>query len=176
VPPSDQLNRYNNLPLASAALQAEIADLIVRVAFYNDRGEYDLLAQCLAPEIIVDAVSLFGGEIETVGRDEQIRRYQSRLPGCDFNQHLVFCAEVRTMGENHVIAWSNFRATHRYESELWTVAGVYTHQLEKTEKWGWQITAIKIDLGYEEGSRMILDKAADRLAARAQADGPNGVI
>jgi SnoaL-like domain len=158
---------YDEFPLASMEVSNQIADLIVRVAYYNDRGKYELLAEYLAPEIIVDAVSLFGGEVETVSREEQIRRYKSFLPGCDFNQHLVTCAEVRILGAGRAIAWSNFRATHCIDEDKWTAAGIYTHELQATETHGWQITAIKIDLGYEEGTRAVLEKAGERVALRS---------
>lgn len=162
----DHSNIHKNLPLAPEDVKIQISDIIVNAGFHNDRGAYDLLSELLAPEVTVDAVSLFGGEIETLPKEELIARYKSRLPGCDYNQHMISCLEVRLDGAEGAVARSYFRATHRVDQKLWVVGGLYTHRLIRSAN-SWRIACIAIELGYEEGDRGILDIAAERVASRA---------
>ncbi len=55
---NDPSINYDKLPLAPIETKIQIADLIGRVAYYNDRGKYELLSACLASEIEVDAIAL----------------------------------------------------------------------------------------------------------------------
>jgi SnoaL-like domain len=142
-----------------------IGDLINGLAFYSDQGEWDLLEAGYAESVTTDYSSLFGGEPQTQPRSAVIASLRGVMPGFDFNQHLITTPDIQMRDEDHAVARSYVRATHRLGTSAWVVGGYYTHELERRAG-SWRITYVKFTLGYEEGDRALLARAVERASSR----------
>lgn len=151
----------------SAEDRIAIGDLIAGIGFHADQGEWDRLAAAFAGEVTTDYVSLFGGSPATQPRDALIAGWRGLLPGFDATQHLIGHVQVDVQGST-ARARSYVRATHRIGTELWTVGGLYTHELTRSPA-GWQVTHMRFTLQYEEGDRGLVAMAARRAGATGAA-------
>jgi hypothetical protein len=153
----------SDLPKPSLEDRIAIADIIAGLGMHTDQCEWDRVEAGLAPEVMTDYVSLFGGSPQKVTRSELVANYRSRLPGFDASQHMISTVEIGMLGADRAISRSYVRATHRLGKELLVLGGLYTHELIKSSH-GWLVSSIVFSLYYEEGDRKMVERAAERAA------------
>ncbi|MBB4932953.1 hypothetical protein F4561_003773 [Lipingzhangella halophila] len=141
------------------------AESVTRLLSAVDRLDWDGVRSLLDSTVRLDYTSLFGGEVETVEREEVIARWRSLLPGFDATQHLTgpVTADVR---DGHADCRTAVRAYHHLIGEegrgTWMTAGFY-HISARREAAAWRISAITLEALYEEGDRALTQQAARRV-------------
>lgn len=120
-----------------------------------DQGAYEYLGRLLAPKLVVDYTSLFGGEPSTVSNADLMKQWAGFLPGFDTTYHELSDLEVKVDGDS-ATATVDFTASHWLgKEEFWSVSGEYTFNLIRSAD-NWVITSIKVDAKVEEGRRDVL--------------------
>ena len=123
-----------------------------------DERAWDDLATLLAERVTLDYVSVFGGQVETLAREEVLARWRGLLPGFDATQHFV-AALVDLDGDG--VLEGNVRGYHHLDGDTWMVAGWYRLTVAES-KVGPQVAGIVLTLGYETGSRELVERAQQR--------------
>ena len=123
-----------------------------------DTRDWDTVAATLADRVTLDYTSLFGGEPETLGREEIVARWRGLLPGFDATMHLL-----GPLVDDGDTVRCNLRAYHHIDARTWLVAAWYTLDVATTDA-GVRIAGITIELSYEEGGRELVALAQQRAA------------
>jgi hypothetical protein len=104
-----------------------------------------------------------------------VTRWQQLLPGFDATQHLTGPAVVTDDGDGEVSCTTTVRGYHYLRADgdarTWTVAGRYRIGLVADGE-SWRISALTLDVSYEEGDRALVEQASSRVAAGAPARRP----
>jgi hypothetical protein len=146
-----------------------ITETVTGVGLYSDLGQWVHVAELLADEVTIDYTSLFGGDTSNTSRSGLVSQMRATLQGFDATQHLIGNVQVRGSSAEEASTLSHVRATHWIDDRFWIVGGVYTHNLVRTPD-GWQVTYMRFQRLYEEGSRAALRDAAGRAPRAAGSD------
>jgi hypothetical protein len=160
--------RAETIQLSAADFHA-IAETVTGVGLYGDLGQWVEVAELLADQVTTDYTSLFGGAANSTSRAGLVRQMRATLQGFDATQHLIGNVQVRGSTAEEASAVSHVRATHWIDGRFWIVGGVYTHNLVRTSE-GWQVTYMRFQRLYEEGSRAALRDAAARVTQTGGSD------
>ncbi len=138
--------------------QAQIYSNINSFAVMADQGAYEYLGRLMAPELIVDYSSLFGGEAQKVKREQLMKQWADFLPGFDTTFHDLSHVRLNIQGDK-AVANVDFTASHWLgEQGFWQVSGEYEFSLQRSGD-NWQITGVKVTGKGEQGSREVLADA-----------------
>ncbi len=134
----------------------EVTAAVTRFFRAVDLRDWAVVRSLLADRVVLDYVSVFGGEVEDVAADDVIERWRALLPGFDATQHLLGpLAELA--GDGTVEC--NVRGYHHLAGEVWMVAGWYVLRVADGRLAGITLTGT-----YETGSRELLARARERAA------------
>ncbi|HZG07345.1 MAG TPA: nuclear transport factor 2 family protein [Allosphingosinicella sp.] len=159
--------------LSAAPLSAQPADvaavttIVESVATLADRGEFDALERLYAPEVRVDYTSLAGGEAEVKSARALMSEWAAVLPGFDRTRHALSDIKVRLDGVT-ATAIASLVADHWVAGRHWQVSGRYDYGLVRDGR-EWRITAHKLTVTGERGSRDVFAPATDAAKARPAA-------
>jgi len=140
--------------------QAAITTIVESVATFADRRDFDALEALYAPEIRLDYTSLSGGEPEVVSPHALMTRWAGVLPGFDRTRHAISNVRVSVQG-GQATATAHVIADHWLGTQHWQVNGDYEYRLARDGR-DWRITAHKLTVTGEQGSRDIFGPAAER--------------
>ncbi|PSW16262.1 nuclear transport factor 2 family protein [Photobacterium rosenbergii] len=149
--------------------EAQIRSNINSFSALTDQGAFEYLGRLFAPQLTVDYTSLFGGEPQSVSRQELMAQWAAFLPGFDVTFHDLQNMKV-AVNQEEAKATVDFTASHWLGKEgFWAISGEYEFSLTKAGS-NWQITSVKLNAKGEEGSRDVLEEAPkhakDNLEAR----------
>lgn len=139
-----------------------IAEVVTGVGLYADLRDWARVERFLAPKVTTDYVSLSGGTVATADRSALVAQWRAVLPGFDATQHQITNLAVQGAGDDAEVT-SHVRATHWIGEQFWTVGGIYSHRLARSQD-GWRVTFMGIKRLYEEGDRKLLELATSRVA------------
>lgn len=125
-----------------------------------DTRDWPTVRALLADRVVMDYVSLFGGEVEEVPADEVITRWRALLPGFDATQHVV--GPLIDLDGDGVLQ-GNVRGHHVLGDEVWMAAGWYRITLEPGGG-PVRVAGITLTASYETGPRSLVDRARERAA------------
>lgn len=138
-----------------------IGDAITSLALHMDLLDWEQVEARLAAEVTTDFVSVLGGEPRRQTRSALIEEYRSILPGFHAVQHMIGVVDVHLLDRTVACSRSNLRATHRLDDAIWTLGGVYTHELTRSGE-GWAVSGIHFAVSYNDGDTRIAARAAER--------------
>lgn len=145
--------------------EAQIRSNIQGFATLADRGAFEYLGRLLAPELVVDYSSLFGGQAATVTNTALMKQWAAFLPGFDATFHQLTDLRVVIEGDN-ALATVSFIARHYLshkqgvdgETGFWSVFGEYEFGLNRFED-NWVINSVTLKRQGERGNRDVLELA-----------------
>lgn len=134
---------------------------VSRMLFAIDRLRWDDLEDHFSDRVQIDYTSLFGGDVETLSKEELLSRWRGLLPGFDATQHMTGPIVVTAAEANEAVAETHVRGYHYLNDESWMVAGHYTMRLEH-DGTKWRIASIRLDVYRQEGNRELPALALER--------------
>ena len=139
------------------------ADTFTAMLSAVDALDWQAFVACFDERIETDYTTLWGGEPETVSPSELSANWQALAPGYDATQHLTGPVLVTENGDE-ARGVTSVRAYHHIaELGTWMVSGRYEIGFRRTDA-GWRINAITLVTYYEEGERVIVDRARQRVS------------
>ena len=160
----------------------DVANTVAALGLSVDTLRWNDLLGLLAPKIIVDYTSLYGGEVQTMAREDLIARWQALLPGFSRTHHFIGAVHV-TLTDPFAYAEAPLTAWHIIDDpglaadatwdDTWIVAGHYELQLEKLEG-AWCIQALTLAGAWQKGNLNLRAMAIER-AHTAPRQEPNSV-
>lgn len=147
---------------------SEIASRIGTLAVYIDARGWDDLLELFVPEVQVDYTSLFGGESQSLTREQLIANWQGLVPGFTRTTHLIGPPMMRIDGETaevaaSVTAWHWIDDPALGEVAVWIVHGTYEMTLRKRDG-VWRFAMLALARAWVEGNRDLPRIAEERLA------------
>jgi hypothetical protein len=149
----------------------DILALLARFGAYADARDWSAALQLFAPRLQVDYRSLFGGDLQSVTREELMATWQRLLPGFTHTQHTLGLPVVDVDGVQ-ARASAPFIAEHVIvdpKPELagrWTVGGRYEWRLSKADGDTWRIYDLALTRGWQDGRLDLPRIAAARVGSR----------
>jgi hypothetical protein len=136
----------------------EIEETIDRLGLHIDAKEWPELGEILSELVELDYVSLFGGQIEHLSREQVISKWKMNLTPLKATQHIITNLHI-TIRDNMAECATNVVATHVRPNptgdSLWTVGGRYDFRL-MLESGRWKISAIKLTVLWMTGNPQVL--------------------
>ena len=159
---------------------AHLTDVFTLMLHGVDTLDWDTVRACFAPEIATDYTSLWGGDPEKLTPDDLLASWEPFATGFDATQHLTGpIAVVRADGDTATCV-TTVRAYHHVvpaeddePAGTWMVSATYDIGLARGPD-GWKISAITLNLAYEDGDRVLVDAARARGERRAGGRFPAG--
>jgi hypothetical protein len=135
----------------------EIANRIGALAVHIDARRWDYLLELFAPEVQADWTSLFGGEPQSLKREQLIGNWRQLLPGFTRTTHLIGPPTIVVVGETaqasaSVVAWHFIKESGLEGSDLWLAGGCYEIGFAKCDG-AWRITAMTLARAWSEGNQ-----------------------
>lgn len=148
---------------ANTADEAAIKTIVESVGLLADTGNFEALEKLYAPEVEMDYTSLVGGEVELKSPKAIMTQWAGVLPGFDLTRHELSNIKVSSNGQT-ASATADFIADHYVNDLFWQVKGTYRYELIKdTDEW--LITAHKLNLKEEQGTRDVFGPAIENASA-----------
>jgi len=142
----------------------EIEETIDRLGLHIDAKEWLELGEVLSETVELDYVSLFGGQIEHLTREQVISRWKTNLAPLKATQHVITNLHI-TIRDNTAECAANVVATHVRPNPmgdaLWTVGGRYDFRLMH-ENGRWKISAIKLTVLWTTGNPQVLGPSSSQ--------------
>jgi hypothetical protein len=150
------------------AADARLTDVFTLMLHGVDTLDWDTVRTCFAAEIATDYTSLWGGEPEKLTPDELLASWVPFATGFDATQHLTGPIAVVRADDRAATGVTTVRAYHHIaagagdeQSGTWMVSAHYEIGLDRAPD-GWKISAITLNLAYEDGDRALVDVARAR--------------
>jgi hypothetical protein len=149
--------------------RADVANLVGSLAVHVDARRWDELLALFAPQVRVDYVSLFGGEAQSMPREDLIGSWRKLLPGFTQTCHVIGAPVITVSGETaqaaaSVVAWHFVKAPELAGRDCWLVGGCYEMAFRKIDG-AWHIAALTLARAWAEGNPDLPEIAGD-LASR----------
>ena len=159
--------------MTTDAPDPRLTDVFTLMLHGVDTLDWGTVRACFDSEIATDYTSLWGGEPEKLTPDDLLASWEPFATGFDATQHLTGpIAVVRADGDTATCV-TTVRAYHHIVAGdregpvgTWMVSATYDIGLHRTPD-GWKITAVTLNLAYEDGSRDLVDLARARGEARS---------
>jgi hypothetical protein len=150
----------------------EIAGRIGALAVHVDARRWDELLELFAPQIRADWTSLFGGEPQSLRREQLIANWRRLLPGFTRTAHVIGSPNVVVTGRTaeaaaSVVAWHFLKEPGLEGNNLWLAGGCYEITFAKLDS-GWRITAITLARAWSEGNQDLPRLAGERVMQAAR--------
>lgn len=146
--------------------RVNVMSVVASFALAADALRWNDLRAMLAPEVVLDYTSLFGGEARTTPREDIIAGWQELLPGFTHTTHLIGAVRVAITGgsayvEAPVMAW---HAIHdeSASNDRWVVGGRYEMQLAQ-QSGQWCISALTLADAWVDGNSGLPEAARQRV-------------
>lgn len=128
--------------------RVEIAGHVGALAVYADARQWDELLDLFGPEVQLDFTSLFGGEPQSVKREQLIDSWRQLLPGFTRTTHLIGAPMIVVSGDGaqasaSVLAWHFIDEPALEGADRWIVGGCYEMALRKGGG-AWRIAALTL--------------------------------
>jgi hypothetical protein len=148
----------------------DIAGVIGSLAVHVDAQHWDGLLALFAPQVRIDYTSLFGGDAQSMTREDLIGGWSKLLPGFTRTCHVIGTPVISLGGETawaaaSVVAWHFVKVPALAGRDCWQVGGCYEMGFERIDGY-WRITALTLAGAWAEGN-LDLPKIAGERAAEA---------
>jgi hypothetical protein len=148
--------------------RSDIAAIIGALAVHVDARQWSELLALFAPDVPVDYVSLFGGEAQSMKREELIAAWRKLLPGFTRTCHIIGTPAITLSGETaqvsaSVVAWHFVKAPELAGRDYWLVGGCYEMSFKKIGE-AWRIAGLTLARAWAEGNPDLPRIAAERAA------------
>lgn len=142
--------------------RGEVLDVLARFVHGIDTRDWALYRSVFADVVELDYGSYRPGSVGPMSADDWVERARRLFPGLTASQHLVASPYVQLSGDE---AWvrSSVRADHVLDGEHFVLGGSYLHRLSRGGR-GWRITAVTLQVTWQDGDRDVLVRAAARAA------------
>ena len=140
-----------------------IVEVVNRVGYCVDTGDWDTLRACFADTLRADYTSLTGGEPTDVRADDLIAGWRQVITALHGMQHLIGGHLVNVEGDRAECR-AQVQATHVYDDgdpateNRWVCAGHYCYTLARLNDL-WQINGATFTLVWEAGDRKVIERA-----------------
>jgi len=153
--------------------RSDIEDNIGALAVHVDARRWDQILELFAPDVAVDYTSLFGGEPQSLTREQLVDGWRRLLPGFTQTTHVIGCPTIVVSGNSaqasaSVVAWHFIKDPGLKGNELWLVGGCYEMTFGKMGG-AWRIAKLTLARAWAEGNPDL-----PRLAGERAARNPNG--
>lgn len=153
--------------------RCDIADRIGALAVHVDARRWDQLLELLAPRVDVDYTSLFGGDPESLAREQLVDGWRRLLPGFTRTTHVIGCPTIAVNGRTahasaSVVAWHFIKDPALDGKDVWLVGGCYEMTFEKAGD-VWRIAKLTLARAWAEGNTDLPRLAGERTAQTASA-------
>lgn len=148
--------------------RCDIADRIGALAVHVDTRHWDQILDLFAPQVDVDYTSLFGGEPQSLARDQLVDGWRRLLPGFTRTTHVIGYPTIAVNGPSahasaSVVAWHFIKDPALNGNDLWLVGGCYEMTFEKVRN-RWRITKLTLARAWAEGNPDLPRLAGERAA------------
>jgi len=148
--------------------RSDIANVIGALAVHVDALHWDELVALFAPQVRVDYVSLFGGEAQSMTREELIGGWRKLLPGFTRTCHVIGVPVITMNGDTaraaaSVVAWHFVKEAELAGRDCWLVGGCYEMAFSKLNG-GWRIASVTLARAWAEGNLELPNVAGERAA------------
>jgi ketosteroid isomerase-like protein len=150
-------------PAADPRDAARVRQTVLAVPVNADLGAFDALQPLFADPVVVDYVSLWGGEPQALTPAGLLEAWCSVLPGFDATWHEVGDVQVSIAGDQ-ARAQAAVDARHWLGAETWRIVGRYAFELTRAGDGRWRITHMTLTVTDEQGDRALVEQARARLA------------
>ncbi|HTV49945.1 MAG TPA: nuclear transport factor 2 family protein [Steroidobacteraceae bacterium] len=151
----------------------DIAGVIGALAVHVDAQRWSALALLFAPAVRVDYSSLFGGEAQSLPREQLLAGWQQLLPGFTHTCHVIGTPHITASGitassgtaraEASVIATHWISLPSLAGKDRWTVGGCYDFGFRKLEG-SWRIDNLTLARAWQDGNPDLPRLARERAA------------
>jgi hypothetical protein len=146
----------------------EIANQIGALAVHVDGRRWDALLELFAPRVQADWTSLFGGEPQTLAREQLLTNWRQLLPGFTRTTHVIGTPTVAVNGDTahasaSVVAWHVLKDGALEGRDLWLAGGTYEIEFVKRDG-AWRITAMTLARAWADGNLELPRLAGERVA------------
>jgi hypothetical protein len=146
----------------------DLAGVIGALALHADGCRWDDLLALFAPQVRVDYTSLFGGEAQSITREDLIGGWRKLLPGFTRTCHVIGTPAISLSGETaqaaaSVVAWHFVKEPELAGRDCWLVGGCYEMSFRRIGD-AWRITALTLARAWAEGNLDLPRIAAERAA------------
>ena len=142
--------------------RAAALDVLARFAHGIDGRDWVLYRSVFTDEIDVDYTSYRPGSTARMPADEWVDRARRLFPGLDATQHVLVNAWMQAE-DGGMRVQTSMRADHFLDGARYSLGGTYVHRLVAAEG-RWRISAVTLTVGWTEGDRQMLARAAERTA------------
>ena len=143
--------------------RSAVLDVLARFAHGIDGRDWALYRSVFTDEIDVDYTSYRPGSKERMAADDWVDRARRLFPGLSATQHVLVNAWLRSE-RGGVRVQTSMRADHFLDEARYSLGGTYVHRLV-VDDGRWRISAVTLTVGWTEGDRQLLARAAERVAA-----------
>jgi hypothetical protein len=143
----------------------DVADIIGSLAVHVDGRQWGRLQALFAAEVRVDYTSLFGGDAQSLTREDLIAGWRKLLPGFTRTCHVIGAPAIVAIGSiaqatASVVAW-HFLKEASVEPDFWLVGGCYEMSFAKADG-VWRITLLTLANAWAEGNLDLPKLAGER--------------
>ena len=151
----------------------DIADRIGALAVHVDARHWDQILDLFAPHVDVDYTSLFGGEPQSLAREQLVDGWRHLLPGFTHTTHVIGAPTIVASGQTarasaSVVAWHFIKDPALNGRDLWLVGGCYEMTLTKIDS-AWRIAKLTLARAWAEGNTDLPRLASERTAQSSRA-------
>jgi len=151
--------------------EIEIKNVIGALAVHVDARRWNELMALFAPEVRVDYTSLFGGEPQTMPREQLIAGWRELLPGFTHTTHLIGTPVVTISGDTgqcavSVVAWHWMKDLGSAANDYWVAGGCYEVTCKKLDG-AWRIRGLTLARAWAQGNLDLPRIARERAATSA---------
>lgn len=153
--------------------RSEIANRVGAFAAHVDAQQWEHLLDIFGGDVQVDYTSLFGGERQSMTREQLINGWRQLLPGFTRTTHLIGSPSILVSGETaqvsaSVVAWHFINDPDLDGADLWLVGGCYEIIFNKRDD-VWRISALTLRNAWSEGNLDLPRIAGQRATKSTQA-------
>ncbi|MEL6101998.1 MAG: nuclear transport factor 2 family protein [Pseudomonadota bacterium] len=129
---------------------ADIERILLGIAKAADEGNWTLLEQKFADNVILNQLSLFDETGDRVTEDDVIAGWADLLPRFDRTEHRITDVEILAISRITARASSRFHAIYHRNGRIWEQTG-RLHYLLKREGDAWVVTALDTTPEWQSG-------------------------
>lgn len=144
----------------------DVMSVVATFALAADTLRWNDLRAILAPEVVLDYTSLWGGEPRRIPREDVIEGWRELLPGFTHTAHLIGAVRV-VLTDDAAYCEAPVMGIHAIDDESlagnnrWTVHGRYEIQMER-HNGQWHISALALADAWAEGNLSLPEVARGR--------------
>ncbi len=134
---------------SAAQIEAKIRELFSQTDAWN----WDAVAACFAPQVLLDYSSMTGAEATTLSPAEIIAAWSSVLPGFESTQHQIGQFQINVNGERAIASLRGL-ATHFLPlaaDPIWAVVGSYDFELQLLDG-VWKVSLMRFNFQQQVGN------------------------